>query len=169
MRRKPPRAGRCCLVNRDGWLIPLVTAGFCTAGMAVLIVGIAPVSRACWQRGRGALATFAGKGSEAGCDVGAECAARIRRSDAPPGRQVPEGPRLGCRGKDWEIVHRPGDHVTLSAPKSISLAALIGGARVAEVRARAVGRTLACVEERAFETRMKDGESGRMARAGDQK
>ena len=84
--------------------------------------------------------------------------------------RVPDGPQLGRPGKDGEIVHRPGRDLTLSAPKSVSLAALVGGdARVADAHGRAVKRTLAWVEERAVETRMKDPETGRMVRAGDQK
>ncbi|MDE0001478.1 MAG: relaxase domain-containing protein, partial [Rhodospirillaceae bacterium] len=84
--------------------------------------------------------------------------------------RVPDGPRLGQPGKDGEIVHRPGRDLTLSAPKSVSLAALVGGdARVAEAHGRAVERTLAWVEERAVETRMKHPDGGRMIRAGEQK
>ncbi|MDE0350537.1 MAG: relaxase domain-containing protein, partial [Gammaproteobacteria bacterium] len=84
--------------------------------------------------------------------------------------RVPDGPRLGRPGKDGDMVHRPGRDLTLSAPKSVSLAALVGGdARVAEAHGRAVERTLAWVEERAVETRMKHPDSGRMIRAGDQK
>ena len=84
--------------------------------------------------------------------------------------RVPDGPQLGRPGKDGEIVHRPGRDLTLSAPKSVSLAALVGGdARVAEAHGRAVQRTLAWVEERAVETRMKDPDGGGMIRAGDQK
>ncbi len=84
--------------------------------------------------------------------------------------RVPDGPGLGRRGKDGEIVHRPGRDLTLSAPKSVSLAALVcGDARVAEAHGRAVERTLAWIEERAVETRMKDPDGGGMIRAGDQK
>ena len=84
--------------------------------------------------------------------------------------RVPDGPRLGRPGKDGEIVHRPGRDLTLSAPKSVSLAALVGGdARVIEAHGRAVERTLAWVERNAVETRMKGPESGQMVRAGDQK
>ena len=69
---------------------------------------------------------------------------------------MPDGPQLGRRGKDGEIVHRPGRDLTLSAPKSVSLAALVGGdVRVAEAHGRAVERTLGWVEERVIETRMK--------------
>ena len=40
---------------------------------------------------------------------------------------MPNGPRLGRRGRDGEITHRPGRDVTLSAPKSVSLMAMVGG------------------------------------------
>ena len=84
--------------------------------------------------------------------------------------RVPDGPRLGRPGKDGELLHRPGRDLTLSAPKSVSLAALVGGdARVAEAHGRAVTRTLAWVETCAVETRMKGPESGRLIRAGNQK
>ena len=84
--------------------------------------------------------------------------------------QVPDGPRLGRPDKDGELVHRPGRDLTLSAPKSVSLAALVGGdARMAEAHGRAVARTLAWAERSAVESRMKDKETGRMVRAGGQK
>ena len=86
--------------------------------------------------------------------------------------KVPDGSgrRLGRLGKDGEIQHRPGRDLTLSAPKSVSLAALVGGdARVTEAHDRAVARTLAWFEKNVAETRMKDPETGRMARTGDQK
>ena len=54
--------------------------------------------------------------------------------------KVPDGSgrQLGRRGKDGEIQHRPGRDLTLSAPKSVSLAALVGGdARVTEAHERA--------------------------------
>ena len=86
--------------------------------------------------------------------------------------KVPDGSdtRLGRRGKDGEIEHRPGRDLTFSAPKSVSLAALIGGDdRIIEAHDRAVAATLAWVEKNAAETRMKDPETGRMGRAGGQK
>ena len=84
--------------------------------------------------------------------------------------RVPDGPQLGRPGKDGELHHRPGRDLTLSAPKSVSLAALVGGdARVAEAHGRAVERTLAWVEECAVETRMKDPDGSGMIRAGNQK
>ena len=86
--------------------------------------------------------------------------------------RVPDGSdtRLGRRGKDGEIEHRPGRDLTFSAPKSVSIAALVGGDdRIVEAHDRAVGATLAWVEKNAAETRMKDPDSGSMARVGGQK
>ena len=86
--------------------------------------------------------------------------------------RVPDGSdtRLGRRGKDGEIVHRPGRDLTFSAPKSVSIAALAGGDdRIVEAHDRAVAATLAWIERSAAETRMKDPETGNMARVGNQK
>ncbi len=94
--------------------------------------------------------------------------------------RVPDGSgkQLGKRGKDGEIHHRPGRDLTFSAPKSVSIAALVGGDdRIVEAHDRAVAATLAWVERNAAETRMKDPgsgpgqvpETGRMARVGGQK
>ena len=94
--------------------------------------------------------------------------------------KVPDGSgtELGRRGKDGEILHRPGRDLTFSAPKSVSLAALVGGdRRIVEAHDRAVAATLAWVEKNAAETRMKDPgsgpgqapDTGRMARVGNQK
>ena len=86
--------------------------------------------------------------------------------------KVPDGSgtELGRRGKNGEVLHRPGRDLTLSAPKSVSLAALVGGdARVVDAHDRAVARTLAWFEKNVAETRMKDPETGRMVRTGDQK
>ena len=86
--------------------------------------------------------------------------------------RVPDGSdtRLGRRGKDGSIEHRPGRDFTFSAPKSVSIAALVGGdRRIVEAHDRAVAATLAWVEKNAAETRMKDRETGRMGRVGGQK
>ena len=86
--------------------------------------------------------------------------------------KVPDGSgtELGRRGKDGEILHRPGRDLTLSAPKSVSLAALVGGdTRVVDAHDRAVARTLAWFEKNVAETRMKDPDTGRMVRTGGQK
>ena len=86
--------------------------------------------------------------------------------------KVPDGSgrQLGKCGRDGEIVHRPGRDLTFSAPKSVSLAALVGcDRRIVEAHDRVVAETLAWVEKNAAETRMKDPETGTMARVGNQK
>ena len=61
--------------------------------------------------------------------------------------RVPDGRRLGRRERDGTIHHRPGVDVTLSAPKSVSLAALVGGdRRIFKAHDRAVKRTLDWIE-----------------------
>ena len=86
--------------------------------------------------------------------------------------RIPDGSgqQLGRKGKDGDVRHRPGRDLTFSAPKSVSLAALVGGdARVVEVHDRAVRRTLAWAERNVAETRMENPETGRMIRAAGQK
>ncbi|MDE0703448.1 MAG: conjugative relaxase [Rhodospirillaceae bacterium] len=86
--------------------------------------------------------------------------------------EIPDGSgkRLGRRMGDGEIHHRPGRDLTFSAPKSVSLAALVGGdLRIVEAHDRAVGRALDWFERNAAETRTQDPASGRMVRTGDQK
>ncbi len=86
--------------------------------------------------------------------------------------RVPDGSgtELGRRGRDGEITHRPGRDLTFSAPKSVSIAALVGGdERIVGAHDRAVQATLAWVEKNAVQTRMQDAKTGRMVRAGDQK
>ena len=85
---------------------------------------------------------------------------------------VPDGSwwRLGRRTREGGIHHRPGRDLTFSAPKSVSLIALIGGdARVVDAHDRAVMRALDWFERNAAETRMQDPATGRMIRAGGQK
>ncbi|MDE0359550.1 MAG: conjugative relaxase [Rhodospirillaceae bacterium] len=84
--------------------------------------------------------------------------------------RVPDGSRqrLGRR-RNGNIVHRPGRDLTLSAPKSVSLAALVGGdERILAAHEKAVKRTLGWVEEHVAETRLRDPQTGRMVRAGGQ-
>ncbi|MDE0027938.1 MAG: relaxase domain-containing protein, partial [Deltaproteobacteria bacterium] len=84
--------------------------------------------------------------------------------------RVPGGPHLGKRGRDGETRHRPGRDVTLSAPKSVSLMALVGGdERIVAVHDRAVTRTLSWIERNAIETRIQDKASGAMVHADGQK
>ena len=82
--------------------------------------------------------------------------------------EVPDGSgrRLGRKDKDGKIHHRPGRDLTFSAPKSVSLAALVGGdERIVHAHDRAVKATLAWVEGNAAETRVQDPQTGRMVRA----
>ena len=86
--------------------------------------------------------------------------------------KVPDGSgrELGRRDKDGKLIHRPGRDVTLSAPKSVSLAALVGGdGRVVDAHDRAVEATLAWIERDAVETRLKDPKTGELVREGGQK
>ncbi len=86
--------------------------------------------------------------------------------------KVPDGSgtELGRRGRDGEILHRPGRDLTFSAPKSVSITALVGGDdRIVKVHDRAVAASLAWIEKNAAETRMKDPDTGKMMRAGNQK
>ena len=58
--------------------------------------------------------------------------------------KVPGRSQLGRRDKDGNILHRPGRDVTLSAPKSVSLAALVcGDERIVAAHDHAVQCTLA--------------------------
>ena len=85
---------------------------------------------------------------------------------------VPDGSgrRLGRPGKDGSMVHRPGRDLTFSAPKSVSLVALLGDDKaVAAAHDKAVKRTLAWLEATTIQTRMKDPETGHLGHAGGQK
>ena len=85
---------------------------------------------------------------------------------------VPDGSgrRLGRRLSDGTVGHRPGRDVTFFAPKSVSLAAMVGGdERIVAAHDAAVRKTIAWIEDNAAETRMMDAASGRMVRAGGQK
>ena len=86
--------------------------------------------------------------------------------------EVPDGTgrRLGRKNREGNVHHRPGRDLTFSAPKSVSLAALIGGdGRVAAAHDEAVKHTLAWLERDVVQTRIKDPETGRMVHAGGQK
>ena len=112
---------------------------------------------------------WAGKGAE---ELGLKGAVDADTFRAVLEGRVPDGSdtRLGRRGKDGEITHRPGRDLTFSAPKSVSIAALVGSdRRIVESHDRAVAATLAWVEKNATETRMKDPDTGNMARVGNQK
>ena len=116
-----------------------------------------------------AASAWAGRGAEA---LGLEGPVDPGTFKAVLEGEVPDGSgkRLGRRIGDGEIHHRPGRDLTFSAPKSVSLAALIGGdARIVEAHDRAVGRALGWFERNAAETRVQDGATGRMVRIGNQK
>ena len=112
---------------------------------------------------------WAGKGADAlglSGPVDPDAFSDILEGTVPDG----SGRRLGRRLGDGTIDHRPGRDVTFSAPKSVSIAALIGGdERVVAAHDAAVQKTLAWIEENAIETRTMDAESGRMVRTGGQK
>ena len=110
------------------------------------------------------LSVWAGKGAEA---LGLEGAVdpdvfrAVLESEVPDG----SGRRLGRRSRDGGIHHWPGRDLTFSAPKSVSLVALIGGdARIVDAHERAVTRALGWFERGAAETRMRDQATGRMVR-----
>ena len=76
--------------------------------------------------------------------------------------KVPDGPQLGRRGPDRDV--------TLSAPKSASLLAMVdGNNRVVSAHDQTVGKTLAWIEEHAVRTRVQDRATGAMIRVGGQK
>ena len=120
---------------------------------------------------------WAGKGAEAlglSGPVEPDAFQAILEGKVPDGKvpdgKVPDGTHLGRRGKDGEIEHRPGRDVTMSAPKSVSLMAIVGGdERIVEAHDRAVRTTLGWLEKNAVLTRMQDGTTGAMVHAGDQK
>ena len=116
-----------------------------------------------------AASAWAGKGAEA---LGLEGAVDPDTFRAVLEGEVPDGSgkRLGKRGREGEIHHRPGRDLTFSAPKSVSLAALVGGdGRIVDAHDRAVAGALDWFERNAAETRMQDPTAGRMVRAGSQK
>ncbi|MDE0001399.1 MAG: conjugative relaxase [Rhodospirillaceae bacterium] len=86
--------------------------------------------------------------------------------------EVPDGSgqRLGRRIGQGKIHHRPGRDLTFSAPKSVSLAALVGGdERIVNAHDRAVKKSLGWFEKNVAETRVQDAATGQMVRTRDQK
>ncbi|MDE0003977.1 MAG: conjugative relaxase, partial [Rhodospirillaceae bacterium] len=86
--------------------------------------------------------------------------------------EVPDGSgkRLGRRIGQGKIHHRPGRDLTFSAPKSVSLAALIGGdGRIVDAHDRAVKKSLGWFEKNVAETRVQDPATGQMVRRRHQK
>ena len=115
------------------------------------------------------VSAWAGKGAEAlglSGPVDADTFKDVLEGTVPDG----SGRRLGRPGKGGSLVHRPGRDLTFSAPKSVSLVALLGDDEaVAAAHDKAVKRTLAWLEETTIQTRMKDPETGRLSHVGGQK
>ena len=113
---------------------------------------------------------WAGKGAE---ELGLEGPVDPEVFKAVLEGRVPDGSgkrNSAAIDRDGNRIHRPGRDLTFSAPKSVSLVALIGGdGRVVDAHDHAVKRALAWVEGNAADTRMKDPETGHMVRAGGQK
>ena len=109
--------------------------------------------RASFWHGRGAAA------------LGLRGHVRPKRFEAVLAGHVPHtGIRLG-RKRDGEHQHRPGLDVTLSAPKSVSLEALVfGERRVVRAHDAAVRETLDWVEAELLQTRGYDPATGRRPR-----
>ena len=112
---------------------------------------------------------WAGKGAEAlglSGPVDPDIFKDVLEGTVPDG----SGRRLGRPGKDGSLVHRPGRDLTFSAPKSVSLVALLGNDdAVTAAHDTAVRRTLVWLEATTIQTRMKNPETGRLGYAGDQK
>ncbi len=116
------------------------------------------------------MSAWAGKGAaELGLEgnVDPEAFKAVLRGEVPDG----SGQRLGRMDREGNVIHRPGRDLTFSAPKSVSLAALVGGdeKRIVEAHRQAVAKSLAWVEKNAAETRLRDPATGRLVRAGNQK
>lgn len=79
---------------------------------------------------------------------------------------LPDGVTLGARREDGR-QHRPGWDLTFSAPKSVSVMALVAGdRRLDEAHAAAVEAALAFTERHAGGTRIRDGERVAHVRTG---
>ena len=116
------------------------------------------------------MSAWAGRGAaELGLEgnVDPEAFKAVLRGEVPDG----SGQRLGRMDREGNVIHRPGRDLTFSAPKSVSLAALVGGdeRRIVEVHRQAVAKSLSWVEKNAAETRLRDPATGRLVRAGNQK
>ena len=111
-----------------------------------------------------AASAWAGRGAaELGLEgpVDPDTFGQVLAGDVPDG----SGKRLGRRIGGGKIHHRPGRDLTFSAPKSVSLAALVGDDdRIVKAHDRAVGRSLEWFEKNAAETRVHDAANGTMVR-----
>ncbi len=81
--------------------------------------------------------------------------------------RMPSGQQLGRVTQNEEVEHRPATDITLSAPKSVSLLALVGGdARLLEAHNQAVRDTLDVIESMASEARITTGGETRFEKTG---
>ena len=107
---------------------------------------------------------WAGRGAaELGLDgqVDPDTFSQVLAGEVPDG----SGQRLGRRIGQGKIHHRPGRDLTFSAPKSVSLAALVGGdERILDAHDRAVKKSLGWFEKNVAETRLQDATTGQMVR-----
>ena len=72
--------------------------------------------------------------------------------------RMPSGQQLGKVAQNGEVEHRPATDITLSAPKSVSILALVGGdKRLLEAHNQAVRDTLDVIESMAAEARITIG------------
>ena len=112
---------------------------------------------------------WAGRGAaELGLDgqVDPDIFSQVLAGEVPNG----SGQRLGRRIGQGKIHHRLGRDLTFSAPKSVSLAALVGGdERIVDAHDRAVKKSLGWFEKNVAETRVQDAGTGQMVRTRDQK
>lgn len=106
-----------------------------------------------------------GKGAEA---LGLEGAVEKEAFRAVLEGRLPNGEVLGRVTTDGEIGHRPGTGVTFSAPKSVSIAALVSGDdRILEAEKRVIERMVGRIEELAATARDKSMETEGQAHATD--
>ena len=69
--------------------------------------------------------------------------------------EVPGGRRLGRKEPDGTVKHRPGRDVTLSAPKSVSVMAMVGGdGRIVEAHDKAVSAVTSSCNQRRPEKKL---------------
>lgn len=76
--------------------------------------------------------------------------------------RMPSGQQLGRMNQYGELEHRPATDITLSAPKSVSILALVGGdKRLVDVHNKAVRTTLDAIQKMAAEARVTfNGQTG---------
>lgn len=97
-----------------------------------------------------------GKGAEG---LGLEGPVRGRDATELLHGRLPNGDQLGRAGKDGKTEHKPGWDLTFSAPKSVSVAALVhGDERLIEAHNQAVREALAYIEREAAATRIRTPE-----------